>query len=349
MKTKSNNRIRKSTKYIFYMISIILILFASFDFLSKSSEEENVGRKTQQIYSYKNKFSYNYDVNLIDNEYTEGMDFTNKNLVYLTDLIKDIDLNLSYEYDADARSQLYYEYEVIGKMQAVYSKDGEEQKILEKEEILLQKTSKNETTNKIKIDEKLVLNLNDKNRMLTELKQKMNISFESLYSVILNVKVSTNIQDEPVTVDDKNEITIDLAEKTTQIKGDNNKENTQFVAKQMPKASNNLTIIFDIIAIIVAIVLFKYASSAKVTNRIKNEYKHELNRLLKLCQDRIVRVNSKPESTGDNLVMVRDFGEIVKLSEELFKPILCYIDEQKEEAWFSVISNNVDYRYILKK
>ena len=181
------------------------------------------------------------------------------------------------------------------------------------------------------------------------MKQKMNINFAATYTVMLKVNVKTEVSDEPIDVTTTPIVTIDLAEKTTQIKGENNIEKTEYVAKQMPTQGGKITLVLDAILIIVAIVLLKYAQSAKVTNRIKNEYKHELNRLLKLCQDRIVRVNTKPETNTENTVSVKDFGEIVKLSEELFKPILCYIDDQKDEAWFSVISNNVDYRYILKK
>ena len=45
------------------------------------------------------------------------------------------------------------------------------------------------------------------------------------------------------------------------------------------------------------------------------------------------------------------FGELIKLSEELYKPILCWISEDlnNQQAWFSVISNKIRYRFILKK
>lgn len=349
MRVRSKNRIRKSTKYIFIVVAIILILISISDILTKTSQDQNVGRKTIQVYSYTNKFKYDYNVNLVDNEYTVGMDFSDKNIAYLTDLIKNIDLNLEYEYIGDTNSSLKYEYEIIGKTQAVYTKDGEEQKIIEKDDTLAEKTIESKTTNKLQISKALNLDLKSKNAVLYDLKQKMGMNFVATYSVILKVNVKTEVSDEPVDVVMTPVVTIDLAEKTTQIKGENNIENKEYVAKQMPKQGGNISFIFDAILIIVAIVLLKYASSAKVTNRIKNEYKHELNRLLKLCQDRIVRVNTKPESGSENTVSVKDFGEIVKLSEELFKPILCYIDDQKDEAWFSVISNNVDYRYILKK
>lgn len=349
MRVKSKNRIRKSTKYIFIVVAVILILISASDILTKTSQDQNVGRKTKQVYSYTNKFKYDYNVNLVDNEYTEGMNFSDANIAYLTDLIKNIDLNLEYEYNGDTNSNLKYEYEVIGKTQAVYTKDGEEQKIIEKDETLVEKVTESKTTNKIKISKPITLDLKSKNTLLQDMKQKMNINFAATYTVMLKVNVKTEVSDEPIDVTTTPIVTIDLAEKTTQIKGENNIEKTEYVAKQMPTQSGKITLVLDAILIIVAIVLLKYASSAKVTNRIKNEYKHELNRLLKLCQDRIVRVNTKPETNTENTVSVKDFGEIVKLSEELFKPILCYIDDQKDEAWFSVISNNVDYRYVLKK
>ena len=70
------------------------------------------------------------------------------------------------------------------------------------------------------------------------------------------------------------------------------------------------------------------------TNRVKNEYKAELNRLLKGCEEKIVEVSQKIETEGQNLVDVREFDEIIKVSEELFKPILFWNNEKEEESWF---------------
>ena len=81
---------------------------------------------------------------------------------------------------------------------------------------------------------------------------------------------------------------------------------------------------------------------------MKNTYKLELNKILRICQDKIVQVSSPLQIRGDELVEVKDFQEIIKLSEELAKPILCYISKQEEEALFAVITNGVLYRYVLK-
>lgn len=108
-------------------------------------------------------------------------------------------------------------------------------------------------------------------------------------------------------------------------------------------------IIVDIIILLVAIVILKDVVKSRTTNRVKNEFKQELNRILKLCQDKIVQISTKPSDKEEDIVNVKGFGEIVKVSEKLFKPILYYYDSIKEEAWFSVMSNGTTYRYILRK
>lgn len=346
---RKKNRIRKSTKYIFITIVIVLMV-ASFSNLLKNLSKENMGTKTKQIYSYQNQFHYDYNINLIPNKYVEKIDKSEKNIAYVTDLIQDTDLELNYQYKAQCESDLEYDYEIIGKTQAVYTKDGEEQKIIDQEDVLLEKQSKTVLSDKIDIQENLKLNLKEKNDMLNDFKQRMGMSITANYTVILKINVKTNIEEKEVVAQYAPTVVIDLADKTTKISGENNTEDTEYISKEYKTLNENpIMYVLDIIGIAIAIYLLRYVSKARVTNRIKNEYRQELNRILKLCQDKIVQVSSKPEGRTENTVIVKDFGEIVKLSEELFKPILYYFDQEKEEAWFSVMSNQVVYRYVLKK
>ena len=99
----------------------------------------------------------------------------------------------------------------------------------------------------------------------------------------------------------------------------------------------------------VAIIALRKVSKFKIANVIRNEYKYELNRILRICQDKIVEVSTKPNDEEIEVVYVKDFGEIFKVSEELFKPILYYNAKENEEAWFSVMSGKTSYRFVLKK
>ncbi len=350
MIAKSNEkRIRKSTKYIYNVIAVCLIIFFCYNLL-RNIASENMITKNVQIYSYRTKFQYDYNVNLVENEYIDKIKETEANVAYITDLIDNIDLQLNYQYNAQKQSNIECNYEVVGKMQAIYTKNGEKQKILEQEETLLEKQLITANTSDIKINEKLTVNLKEKNELLREFEQKMGMTIDANYDIILKINVKTIIEEKEIVLNASPLISIDLAEKTTQISGDNNKEDTQYISKEVENTKQGSYIIaFDIITIIIAVLLLRYANKSQIANRIKNEYKQELNRLLKLCQDKIVQVSTKPENNKFNMVYVKHFGEIVKVSEELFKPILYYYDQENEEAWFSVMNNDIVYQYILKK
>lgn len=350
MRAKQKNRIRKSTKYAYTMIAIVL-LATSLCSLAKNLSAENVKTRTKEIYHYTNKFNYDYKVNLIQNKFMKDTEITDKTIAYVTDLIDTIDLKVNYEYIADKQSDLQYTYSLIGKMQVVYTKDGEKQKIWEEEENLLEEKQLNEFSDKISINENLNLDLKQKNNLLEQFKQQMGMTIDAQYSVTLKINVKTKIEDKEVNADYNPTIQVDLAEKTSKIAGENNQEDTQYISKEYNVSStrNIFIMIIDIILLIIAMALLKYVTKSKTTNRVKNEFRQELNRILKICQDKIVQVRSKPIDKTENVVMVKDFGEIVKVSEELFKPILYYFDGQQEEAWFSVMSGNNTYRYILKR
>ena len=350
MKAKITNRIRRSTKYILIITATVLLLFSLANF-SIYLQKENMNTETKQIYKYTNKYNYDYKINLISNKYMTNEEIADKGLAYVTDLIDNIELNLNYDYTADKSSAIKGTYSIIGKMQAVYTKNGEEQKIWEKEETLLEEKSLSTTSNKLSINEKLILDLKDKNNLINSFKQQLGMSINAKYTVILKINTNTVIEEKEVTNEVKPSINIDLAEKTTKLSGENNTSNTEYIAKEykVSKESNVIKIIINLIFAIIGIVILRYAIKTPVANTVRNEYKLELNRILRICQDKIVKVSTKPNDEGTEVVFVKDFGEIFKVSEELFKPILYYEEKEKEEAWFSVISGKSTYRYILKK
>lgn len=350
MRRKQKNRIRKSTKYLYLIVAAIFCIISITNF-AKNISEENMKTRTKEIYKYTNKFNYDYKVNLIENEYIKNTEITDKTLAYVTDLIDTIDLDLNYEYLADKESNLKYTYSIIGRMQVVYTKDGETQKILDESEILLEEKELQQNTEKISINEKLKLDLKEKNELLAQFKQQMGMTIDAKYTILLKVNVSTVVEDKTVISKYTPELQIDLAEKTSKITGENNKEDSEYVSKkyQVNGARNIWEIAVDVILLGIAITLIKRVTKSRTINRVKNEFRQELNRILKLCQDKIVQVSTKPNEKLEDIVFVKDFGEIVKLSEELFKPILYYFDTRNEEAWFSVMSGKTTYRYILRK
>lgn len=350
MKKKQKNKMRKSTKYVTIAVSVIVLIFSFINFI-KILQKENMKTSTKEIYKYTNKFNYDYKINLISNEYMTNEEIKNKNLVYVTDLIDNIKLNLNYEYLANRNSEIKCTYSVVGVIQAVYTRNGEEQKIWEKEETILKEKSTESASNGIQINENLKLDLKEKNKLINNFKQQLGMSIEAKYTVKLKLKVTTNIEGQEIEDEISPFVNIDLAEKTTKLDGENNLENTKFISKeyQISEKSGTSRMFVDIALMIIAIIVLRHVSKFKVANVVRNEYKYELNRILKICQDKIVQVSTKPNDEEIEVVYVKDFGEIVKVSEELFKPILYYNAKENEEAWFSVMSGKTSYRFVLRK
>lgn len=350
MKTKFKNKMRKSTKYGVTIVSIIVLIFSFINFI-KTMQKENMKTFTKEIYKYTNKYSYDYKVNLISNKYMTNEEIKDKNLAYVTDLIDNIKLELNYDYIANKNSEIKCTYSVVGLMQAVYTKNGEEQKIWEKEETLLNEKELKSASDNIQINEKLKLDLKEKNNLINNFKQQLGMTIEAKYTVKLKIKVTTDIEGKEIVDEIEPFINIDLAEKTTKIKGENNTENTEYISKdyKITQKSSVFRMIIDIILMITAIYALRYVSKSKIANVVRNEYKYELNRILKICQDKIVQVSTRPNDEEIEVVYVKDFGEIFKVSEELFKPILYYNAKENEEAWFSVMSGKTSYRFVLKK
>ena len=350
MKTKTKNKMRKSTKYVTIVVSIIVLIFSFINFIT-TIQKENMKTFTKEIYKYTNKFNYDYKINLISNKYMTNDEIKDKNLAYVTDLIDNIKLNLNYDYTASKNSEIKCTYSIVGLMQAVYTRNGEEQKIWEKEETLLKEKTTDSASDNIQIAENLKLDLKDKNELINNFKQQLGMSIDAKYTVKLKIKVSTQVEGKEIEDELTPFINIDLAEKTTKISGENNIENSEYISKEynITEKSSTLALFIDIVLIIVAIFVLRYVSKFKIANVVRNEYKYELNRILKICQDKIVQVSTRPNDEEIEVVYVKDFGEIFKVSEELFKPILYYNAKENEEAWFSVMSGKTSYRFVLKK
>lgn len=350
MRTKYKNRIRKSTKYIYTAIATVLLII-SVTSLLKNVSNENIKTRTKEIYQYTNKYNYSYNVNLEDNRFITSAVDRSALQAYVTDLINNITLDFNYRYEANKNSEIEYKYSIIGILQVVYSKDSEEQKIWQQEETLLEGADSRITNNAFALNEKLNIDLKSKNDLINDFKQEMGMTVEALYRVKLKVVAKTNIEGKDVEMTFEPEIQINLADKTTKITGDNNIEKTEYISTEYNVANGKhiYIIILDIIAIAISVAIFKYIGRSRVANKVRNEFRQELNRILKLCNDKIVQISTKPTDKSEDIVYVKDFGEIVKVSEELFKPILYYFDQDKEEAWFSVVSGQTIYRYILRK
>ena len=308
MRTRKKIKIRKSIRY-FCLASVIVILVASCAHLFKVLlATEDISVKNEEIYSYENKFNYDYKVNLIKNPYIEKEYLDMNENAYITDLIQSIDLNLNYKYQGNVESNIDYEYSVKGYLNATYTKDGEEQKVWQKEYKLVDTKKETNKSNTIDLQEKLKINLKEQNNLVKQFEQDLGINLDAKYLIVLNIKTTTEVEGEKVDNTYASSLNIDLAEKTTKISGDNNKQDKKYISKEIEQQLEfNIVSIFISVALIVFSVLqLRYIFRKTIsTNHIKNEYRQELNRILRLCQDKIVQVSTPVDMKNERIEIGR--------------------------------------------
>ena len=351
MRAVKKIKMRKSTRYFYIAIASIVFAISSAT-LFGSFLGGKTNKTKEEIYKYTNKFNYGYQVNLLPNKYIEENTLGMNETAYVTDLIDKINLDLNYNYTSDEKSTIKYTYSIKGVLSGVYTRDGEEQKVWTKQYTLKEPTENTVIDKNFEIKESIPLDLKEQNKLVKDFEQEIGISVDTTYNVILEVQTNTEIDGEQVANKYISSLSIDVGKKTTTIKGENNKEDTEYISKEIEHqtgASTSSKVISAIFFAISILTLHYITTKTVAMNKTRNEFRQELNRILRLCQDKIVQVSSKLEVDTTNVVDVKDFGEIFKVSEELFKPILYWISPRNDEAWFTVMSHGVTYRYILKK
>ena len=350
-RTKSRkNKMRSSTRVIYMLIALVLFAISS-SFLYKSYFMKRADKVTKEIFNYKNEFKANYSVNIKPNKFVEEESLP-MNQTYVTALMDSVNMDLSYGYTSSEKGHTEYEYNVVGILQAKYDKSGTDYEVWNKEFELKDKKFSSTDENKFTIKENVIIDVKTYNSEVNEFKQTLGMDVDAKLIVKLIVKTTTTVDNKEVFNTYTSNVEIELGEKVTNITGNLIDEQPGYIVKDtIEKTSGNkiLVSIINIPLLLVSIYVMYYITfKTKSAHNIKNTYKLELNKILRACQDKIVSISKAPNINEETVVEVKEFGELIKLSEELFKPILYWPLQDKQEAWFCVMSNYAVYRYILK-
>lgn len=351
LKHLSKLKLKHSTRVILIFVALIVFAFSS-AFFYKSLFDKTT-KVEEDIYTYQNEYKVNYNVNIKDNPFITDESLPSGK-TYISDLINSFDIQLNYDYTGSKSASIDYTYRIDAIIGASYQYDGKEYSIWNKvDNLKMVETTK--ADNSISIQEDINIDFKKYNDEVKNFKQTLGMSVNASLYVRLVVDTRTFINNEEVTNQYVSNFAISLGDKIAIVNGKD--DDIQIGSTKYSNTIENVHInisklIISLIGIVISVYTIYFIHfKTKKYNTIKNEFKLELNRILKSCQDRIVIVKNKFDIDEENVIDVNDFGELIKLSEELYKPILCWIsdDINNEQAWFSVLSNKVGYRFVLKK
>ncbi len=350
-KLKLNNKAR----FVLVLVGILMFGIGSAELYDAFTRKVEVVTEQKEIYKYTNKFSSNYAVNIKSNPYIEEQIML-PGQTYISDLVSSLDISLNYSYSDTAEEPVpvKYNYKVDTVMVATYEADDKEYVVLNKKENLKTVGTLDAKSDKLKIEEVVNVDFSKYHEIIKDFKQTMGMNVKAKLNVVLTVDTAANIESQTVNNQYKSEFSIDLGSKIAVVENKGTDTDTKSIKS---KATTEEKVDFDAVkascsvAVIILGIYIIYAVAYRTQKLrvIGNDFKAELNRILKSCQDRVVVVENQVDTDVENTIMVSKFGELIKLSEELYKPILCWIEKDEKEAQFSIISNRVRYLYVLKQ
>ena len=348
-KAKHKKRIRSSTKTIIFVICGMFALISLISLYSNIFVEE-IESKEENIYKYSDKYKQQYTVNLKTNEYMENESLS-ENKLYVTDLIDVIKLNLNYTYEGETPEKINCTYKVIGKLKSTYSLNGNEEAIWNKEYIILEEKEQNTTEPILNINEDIDVDIQSYNKLVNDFMDKMEMALTTTLYIQFEANVTAYTKGEMILDQYKNHLEVSIGEKVTKITGkeEDFKQKTEKRTKEIIKEKEPIIAVISATVLVASLyIMVKVERETKPSNKITNMFKVELNQILGACGDRIVKIDSPIKTIGRTIIELKDINELVKLSEELYKPILYYQVPNKNESWFCLSVENETYRYILK-
>ena len=311
-----------------------------------SVRDKNV--PTEILYTSTINKNVDYTVQLYENTFIDETEI-DANKVYIADLVKNIKLNFSYTYSGTKPTDLKYEYDITGKLYGINQNNNstESNVVWEKNYILLDKTAKEEKDKTgFYINQELNLDYPTYKNEVIKFRNKFGMSLTTNLELIMNVTVTGKYDDNDINKTDKIILEIPLGVQAFSIKEDYKKQDSNNIYKEEKNTQigNKLLMIICITISLISTVLFIMLFKAIFNIKPKSKYTKQLEKILKNYDQIIVEVETPVREKDYNVILVKNFEEMLDLEEELRIPIIFYENIYKHIAIFTITHNDIVYK-----
>lgn len=342
-----DNNVRNNLKKV---CIFFITLFISFICIVKSFNTPKEDMK--MLYAYNVTRNSDYKVYLKNNNYI-NQEYMGMNATYITDLVDYIDTNFRYNYNVSQKATSKCNYSVIAELNVEYYPTGQTQgtRLWSKEYTILEPKRLELNNNQININENVKIEFNKFNEEVKDFKEQFGLPIKAYLDVKLIVNSEINVSEsEKVEKDDSIiDLKMDLNQQVFNITQNYEPiKKGQVFDETTGKKGNNVMLL------IIGIGLFVFSSlgilnifrKIILSNR-KTDYEVALNRILKNYGDIVAEIVTPTETEGLKIIDVKNFDQLLDIEEEIRMPILFYETVEGEEGEFTIIYDNIVYRYIL--
>lgn len=347
-KVKLSNRLR----FNLIVLSVIIIAAGTGNLVKSYMDRTKTILNNRQIYQYTNKFKSDSNINLKKNEYVNENEMIDGQ-AYLSDLISNINMHMNYRYDSINKSDVTYNYKIEAIVKSTYTNNQDSYDILNKNEVIKDVGDNTVSSDELEINEDFSVDYEKYHKIIKDFKQTIGINADSKLLIQLTVNTKTTINSQEVNNKYVSKYSITLGDKIAVVEENNNDEKSESISREEKlerKTEIDIKgILINSIVTLIGIIILKLTlTKTEELMPIKNEFKLELNKILKSYEDKIVQIQDMDNIDIEHATRVKDIIQLRKLAEESLMPIYCYVSDDERKAYFIVTKYKNNYIYILR-
>ena len=300
-----------------------------------------------KLVSYQENGNLDYNVYLKPNEFYDN-EYLEKDMVYIASLIKNIDVDVNYDFIISEKEDIDFTYQVLGKL-SVYN-DSKTSVLFEKEYTLLDtKRITEEEIKTKKINEKINIDYDYYNNLANSFKSTYGVESES--DLTIYVKINKVIDGININENSQMSLTIPLTQKTINIQINNENINAvrNIISDEKLSFLDGVLIFFLAISILAIIVsLFHLLKLLLLLRTKKSKYDKYVERLLIEYDRLIVETSTTPDFIKKKIIKIEKFQELLDLRDSMNKPIMYHNLVKHHKCYFYVDQFNTCYLHVVK-
>lgn len=332
---------------IFILVSLSIILFILQFYESKNY---TIVEKENKLYSYKISPNIKYNVNLFDNNI-----FDNNSLpqggTYISSLVDKIDLNISSALSGNKKSRISGKYNITATIKGNISSQNEPKTLWSKRIILRDDTNFVTMGNDKEITENLSIDYNWYSNMVKEVNESINVSTTNILEIAMNVEYDIDTDHGKIKETANPTIIIPIGSNYFTLNSSNTNEKIGDIKKTDKLTLNPDFKIITLYRILIGIILIVLILLLIFTTNPSEYdiYVKKINNIFKNYSKLLVGIVSFNNLNCDNIYYVKSFDDLVKISDEIEKPIF-YNDSKNIEniSEFYIINMNSIYIYYIE-
>lgn len=340
--TKEKVEEEKKKVYLGYpaRIAIFGLLFAVLFSVSYFFVMNSFTKTEGRINTYQEIGTLDYRVYLKENNFYDRP-YLDKGMVYVANLIKNIDITFNYKFFIDKQINANFNYGVTAKL--MISDDSGSNVYYQKDYTLI-------PTKKENIANKSIYNASQKVSISYDEYNKVANSFKSTYGVdatstlVVYFNVSESIADEKISNSNQMSVSIPLSQKSININIDNSGINNtkNIIVNSETKLDRKIFIVFAIVLFIGAVAsLLKFLELIFAMNRKPTVYDKFIKKIFADYDRLIVETKTSPNFDGLNIIKIEKFEELLDARDTLKQPIM-YFEISAHNKCYFYIKNNTD-------